>query len=220
MARQVTSACHAHSSARRFSLSKASQPDAVSKVALHAAPPAHGDASAAASETRESLLKLVIESYRDGYKELADEWRSLESKAQGNIAISGIFIGGVFAYIQKVDPQLQQVEQILLGVAAFLLVVSVIFSVVALRIRSVPAPPVGGFVDKLVTDLLECAKDDGDLITRIPALCYDQIGGWRDVEIKVTESIRLKARSLKGAQASLTVAILTVGLLTLLKIFY
>src|SRR5205085_5410036 len=107
-----------------------------------------------------------------------------------------------------------------LGVAAFLLVISVVFSVVALKIRTVPAPPLGGFVDKLVIDLLECAKDDADLMTRIPGLCHDQIIEWRDVEKKVSESIRLKARSLKGAQSFLTVAILTVGLLTLLKIFY
>jgi hypothetical protein len=201
-------------------LSKVSEAGAFSRVAQPGTLANQDETIVAAGKIKETLLKLVIESYRDGYKELADAWRNLETKAQGNIAISGIFIGGVFAYIQKVDPQLQQNEKILLGLAAFFLVVSVIFSVISLKIRTVPAPPLGGFVDKLVTDLIECAVDDGDLITRIPALCYDQISGWRDVEIKVIESIRLKARSLKGAQIFLTVAILTVGLLTLLKIFY
>lgn len=175
--------------------------------------------SAKADEIKESLLKLVIESYRDGYKELADTWRNLETKAQGNIAVSGIFIGAVFAYIQKVNPQPQQNEKVLLGIAAFFLVVSVVLSLIALRIRTVPAPPLGGYVDRLVTDLIKCAKDEADLVTRIPDFCYDQIDGWRDVENKVVKSIGLKARSLKGAQVSLTVAILTVGLLTLLEVF-
>lgn len=201
-------------------MSKVSETGAFSKLAQPGILANQDETIASAGKVKETLLKLVIESYRDGYKELADAWRNLETKAQGNIAISGIFIGGVFAYIQKVDPQLQLNEKVLLGLAAFFLVVSVIFSVISLKIRTVPAPPLGGFVDKLVTDLIECAEDDGDLITRIPALCYDQISGWRDVEIKVVESIRLKARSLKGAQIFLTVAILTVGLLTLLKIFY
>jgi hypothetical protein len=201
-------------------LSKVPETGVLSGIAQPSTLANQDETIAAASKIKETLLKLVIESYRDGYKELADAWRNLETKAQGNIAISGIFIGGVFAYIQKVDPQLQQNEKVLLGLAAFFLVVSVIFSVISLKVRTVPAPPLGGFVDKLVTDLLECAEDDGDLITRIPALCYDQISGWRDVEINVIESIRLKARNLKGAQIFLTVAILTVGLLTLLKIFY
>ena len=201
-------------------MSKVSETSAFSRVAQPDILANQDETIVSAGKVKETLLKLVIDSYRDGYKELADAWRNLETKAQGNIAISGIFIGGVFAYIQKVDPQLQQNEKVLLGLAAFFLVVSVIFSVISLKIRTVPAPPLGGFVDKLVTDLIECAEDDGDLITRIPALCYDQISGWRDVEIEVIESIKLKARSLKGAQIFLTVAILTVGLLTLLKIFY
>lgn len=184
--------------------------------------PHYIESGMAAQVTKESLYKLVIESYRDGYKELADAWRNLETKAQGNIAISGIFIGAVFAYTQKTNPSFQQNEQILLGVAAFLLVVSVIFSIIALKIRTVPVPPLGGFVDKLVIDLLEHVKDkdEADLATRIPGFCYDQVIEWRAVEVKVIESINLKARSLKGAQIFLTVAILTVGVLTLLKIFY
>jgi hypothetical protein len=141
-------------------LSKVSETGAFSRVAQPGILANQDETIASAGKVKETLLKLVIESYRDGYKELADAWRNLETKAQGNIAISGIFIGGVFAYIQKVDPQLQQNEKVLLGLAAFFLVVSVIFSVISLKIRTVPAPPLGGFVDKLVTDLIECAEDD------------------------------------------------------------
>ena len=170
-----------------------------------------------ASKIREFLRKTLLDSYRDEYKELADIWRGLETKAQGNIAIAGIFIAVVFAFIREAGQQSYWAERACLGLALIFLVISVIFSIMVLRVRQAPFPPMGGFVDKMFIDHLNI-KDDAELLERLPLLINDQAKAWRQVKEMVVTSNKSKARNLWAAQVFLLAAILTFATLTLLRI--
>src|ERR1043165_7035429 len=90
------------------------------------------------SEAKESLKRTVLDSCYDEYKEYVANRRSLETKAQGNVGIAGIFIAGVFAFITKSDFPRNEVERIILLTALGFLVSSVVFSILVLQARTVP----------------------------------------------------------------------------------
>lgn len=168
-------------------------------------------------EIRESLQKAVLESYRDEYKELSEAWRNLESKAQGSVAIAGIFIGGAFAYIREIGSEAGRLEKVFLGASIICLIISVTFAVLALTVRKVAAPPIGEYVDGLVQDLLRLENDD-DLVHRLPRFTGDQIDSWREVTTDAKQRTRSKANCLSGSHVFLVLAILAIALLSISKL--
>ncbi len=167
---------------------------------------------------RESLLSTVLESYRDEYKEIVDTWRNLEAKAQANVAIAGIFIAGAFAYLRENAVPMHLYQKILLSSGIICLIITIGFSIVALRVRRLPAPPLGDYIDRLVRDLLEV--DNDEIIERMPHFMNDQIAGWRIVRNEYVKSNQLKAKFLWIGQILLVAAILAVGVLTLSRILF
>ena len=99
-----------------------------------------GEEPDALAQARESLLKAVIESYHEEYKVISDNCRNIEGKAQGSVAIAGIFIAGAFAYLQK-NITLVLYQKIILFIGVIFLILCVGFSILALRIRKLPAAP-------------------------------------------------------------------------------
>lgn len=169
------------------------------------------------SKIREFLRKTLLDSYREEYKEISDVWRTLETKAQGNIAVAGIFIAGAFAFIGKINQQTYWLEKGLLSAALLFLVGSVIASVLVLRVRQLYFPPLGGFIDQMFIDHLK-VKDDEELLERLPLFINDQAKAWRSVKSNIEEQNRQKATYLTLAQWSLLIAILIVALATFVKI--
>jgi hypothetical protein len=90
-----------------------------------------------------TLRDATLVAYLEEYKELTETWRSLESKAQGNIAVAGIFIAGSLAYLEKLSPQLQRHEQVFLLIAIACLIVSVILAILALKTQTITPPTAG-----------------------------------------------------------------------------
>jgi hypothetical protein len=110
-------------------------------------------------------------------------------------------------------------QKILLGGGIICLLISVAFSIMALRIRKLPAPPMGEYLDRVVCDLLQVK--DSELLERIPLLVQDQITGWRIVRKGLGDSNLCKAKNIWIGQILLVVAILIVGVLALsTMIFY
>ena len=170
------------------------------------------------TELRESLQKAVLESYRDEYKELSETWRNLESKAQGAVTIAGIFIAGAFAYIREVGPQAHRSDRVFLGASILSLMISVLLSIWALRVRTVAAPPIGEYVDNLVRDLLQ-VDNDAKLKERVMGFVTDQTDSWRRATRGAKESNKSKANYLLASHVFLVIAILTVALLSISKLW-
>ncbi len=163
------------------------------------------------------LRTSTLEAYRDEYKEHSETWRSLETKAQGNIAVAGIFIAGSLAYLTKQDLHLRCHEAGCLLVALVCLIVSVILSILTLKTRTITPPPLGSFVDHYTTHLVKIVVEPV-LQTRLPSFFSDQVREWRKVIGEVRESNEAKARYLWIAQRFLIAAILGVAALSLSKL--
>lgn len=168
------------------------------------------------SESKESLIKAVLESYLDEYKESIANRKNLEAKAQGNVAIAGIFIAGIFALITKSDSHLNEVERFFLLIAMGFLVSSIVFSILVLQARTVPLPPLGSFIDYSVKRLLQV--DDIDFHERLQRFSNNHLNRWRKVMSKVDTEVKLKASRLWIAQVLLVAAILSAALLAIIKV--
>jgi ABC-type multidrug transport system fused ATPase/permease subunit len=175
------------------------------------------ESSDALAQARESLLKTVLELYREEYKVIGENLHNLEGKAQGSVAIAGIFIAGAFAYLQK-NITLLHYQKIILCIGIIFLLICVGFSILALRIRKLPAAPMGQYLDKLVSDLLR--GNDPELLQRLPLIVNDQITSWREVRIGLVAANHRKGRYVWNGQIFLVMAIAFVGILTLFRIFF
>jgi hypothetical protein len=169
-------------------------------------------------QAKESLLKAVLDSYQEEYKRIINNWNRLETKAQGSVAIAGIFIAGAFAYLRENIALMQCYQKIMLGAGIICLLIAVLFSILALRIRQLPVPPMGKYVDRLVCDLLTI--NDKELFERIPLLIKDQISGWRQARDGLLDSNSRKAKNVWIGQILLVVAILIVGVLALTTMMF
>lgn len=168
------------------------------------------------ASAKESLGKLVLESFFDEYREYTENWRSLETKAQGNIAIAGIFVAGVFAFLTKSGSTPDVYERFFLLIAIFLLIFSVIFAMLVLRTRIVPIPPLGSFMDYSARHLLLLAESE--FPERFRRFNSDHTNTWREVISKTTKSLRSKAFYLWIAQVLLMSAIISVAILAVIKV--
>lgn len=166
---------------------------------------------------KETLPDKILDAYSDAYKELSDNWRGLETKAQGNIAIAGIFIAGAFAFIQKISPELNLAEKVMLVAALFFLIMSVILAVRALRVQIVPAPLFGRFVEGSVKRLL-LINDEAEFNRRFTNFINDYAVKWQNVLLDLSEQLHNKASDLEKAQAFLIGAILVVALFAASKV--
>jgi hypothetical protein len=165
-------------------------------------------------EEYRKLPDIALEAYRDEYREIAESWRNTESKAQGAVAIAGIFAAGVFAYTRDLAKQGTRVEKWFLAATMLLLISSVILSILALYVRRMAAPPLGKSVDIRVRHLAKV--NDAEIPERLRNLKNEQAEMWRTVNEESSRANQSKAKWLLLAQVSLILAILTVGVLTVI----
>jgi hypothetical protein len=167
-------------------------------------------------EAKEKLRKILLDLYQEEYNEYAVNRRNLETKAQGNVAIAGIFIAGLFAFITKTDYHPNHIESFLLLLVLVFLVSSIIFSVLVLQTGRVPIPPLGSFAGYSVKRLLQI--DETDFDERLRRFSGDRIYIWRTVIDKIDKGVKVKAKRLWIAQVLLMAAILSVALLAIIEV--
>ncbi len=170
-----------------------------------------------AAELKEQLLASALEAYRQEYKELSESWRSLETKAQGGMAVAGVFIAGVLAFVREIAGAKATVaETWLLVLSTIALVATVCAALLVLAVRRAPLPPLGAKFHELVTDLL-AVGDETELEARAPLLIGDQIRLWKQVNEPLARMLQSKAFRLIVSQWCLFVAIVLAAVLTLIE---
>src|SRR6266852_3037846 len=91
-----------------------------------------------ALKIRTSWSEAVLDTYRKEYAELSDVWKGIDTKAQGTATIAGVFVAAAFTFAKDLTGnKLDNLGRWLLAVAIFLLIVSIAFSVFALKMREV-----------------------------------------------------------------------------------
>lgn len=152
----------------------------------------------------EKLFKFALESLKDEYSELCDNWRSIDTKAQGNIAVCGIFIAGSLAFVRTLPDTPDQNTLLLLTVAILCLLFSTVLSLLVLKVRTVPSAPSGTEISELVNDLTRPESFEQDDYERFLG---EQLRMWQKTNEKVFENNRDKVRCLFLAQLGLMAAL-------------
>lgn len=168
---------------------------------------------------RETLFKAVLDAYRGEYGELYQTWRNLETKAQGNAAIAGIFLAGLFAFVSDIAPQPPWWQKTLLVVSGCALGLSVLFAALVLAVRTRWSPQVGRNIEALATDLNRL-DDDREVAERLPAFISDQVDVWKNGVTELQDLVHRKARNLRLAQLCLAFGVVAIVFVTLLNVVH
>ncbi len=170
------------------------------------------------SPNSSELVRESLAAQKEEYQELSETWRQLETKAQGTIAVSGVFLAAAFAFVRQLTASASIFERVLLIVGIALLVLSVSLSIWALRIRRVPKAPIGDAIDRLVSNL----EQRGEQISqdRLANLVHEQTRMWRRTNESVQVANNGKAKRVFAAQCLLLSAILVVAVVTIVKITF
>jgi hypothetical protein len=176
-------------------------------------------------EIKKSLYKETLDAYVAQYKDITETWKSLETKAQGTVAIAGIFIASAFVFIKDIRTSNLAFNLKLLLVAAIVcLVLSVVCAILALTLRSITSPPGGEKINLIVKDILKLKEGETTEThaAALPALrlslFYEQIRDWKKAIESANAIIAFKVKCLWCAQWLLVLAIVFVVSLTSLII--
>jgi len=164
--------------------------------------------------TERELREVVLGAYQAEAKSLVDSWGILEGKAQASASITGVFIAGALAFAHDLSTQRGNVFNTLFVIAILLLVVSAICAVWALSIRSIVAPPSGGDVEELVTDLLRVSTA-GDTDERYVNYLQDLARRWQRSLTSYRTANQTKAEWIARAHGLLICAAFVVAALAI-----
>jgi len=169
------------------------------------------------SKLRELLRAYILDCYDKEYKEIALIWQRIEAKAQGNVAIAGVFIGAVLAFVRESGAR-SLPETVMLVLATVMLAISLIFSILALRVRKTTPDAPYSVAGEFCFDLL--VFQDAELLSRFDDFLKDHRTVWRKSNDQLNALRNEKARHLWFGQLWLALAILTVALLAGSKLFF
>lgn len=164
-----------------------------------------------------SAREAVLVAYRDEYKDLADNWRSLDAKAQGALATAGVFLGATFAFVRP-EAALPVSERGFLLVGVLALGAAVLLGFMCLSVRVVNAHPGGDAFDERVTAAAAALAGPDSRAAYLTEL-LERCSEWRETNQEVSEANNDKAAWLKRSQSALSLAVLVFGMLLLFRLF-
>lgn len=169
-------------------------------------------------ERHAALLSQMITASLADYREYFEVWRVVEAKAQSTVGICGIFLAAIFAFSNDLANKNKELLslQVLLTFALGFLILAIIFALFALRLRYIPPSPTGASLE-LIDDLLR-VTDEAELDARTRAHSQDQHALWTAATNEFEASLRNKSQALLYSQTFLTLGIVTVCVLTLMRV--
>jgi Flp pilus assembly pilin Flp len=159
----------------------------------------------------EAALTLRKEHYRD----VMERWRSIETKAQGAIATTGILIAGVLAFIRELEAGASGLERGLLAGILSASIVALVLGVFALWIRNVPEGPFGVAVERLIKDMVGDSDDTGEAWRDV---VREQVRAWEPPLAMLHRANQAKARLVAYGQGALALAALLAVIFCLMRI--
>ncbi|HEX8691791.1 MAG TPA: hypothetical protein VF746_05195 [Longimicrobium sp.] len=152
-----------------------------------------------------ALLKLAVEAHSETYRDLTQSWRSLETKAQGTAAISGIFLAGAFAFAREIPEGARAGTTELLIVTVLLLVLSAGFSLWVQRIRLMPTAPSSLLAPQWIA-AIRSQVPRAEWPERLVGFYEEYDRNWGTTNAALVNILGKKARSLVVAQILLLAA--------------
>src|SRR5919109_4903212 len=90
------------------------------------------------------ILERGVAAFLDGYREGAEIWKTLETKAQGLITTAGLFLAAAFAFSR--EPSLLTLTKVILLVTLVCLVWAILAALAVLRAAEFQLPDAGDAV--------------------------------------------------------------------------
>lgn len=164
-------------------------------------------------DVRVSLEKEALDAHKEEYKDLVASFQGIDAKAQGVVAIAGIFIGGIFAFLNSNNFARNEVADYLLTIAVILLTGSVLLAILVLRVRDTSGVPTGAHTNKLLEDLL--VLDDEAISAALSNFYGDKVRAWAGSVIRLRVDVEKKSDFVWGAQLMLFLGIICVAVTAL-----
>ncbi len=165
-------------------------------------------------DLHKSIARLVLDHARREYDESNETWRDIEQKAQGTIAIAGIFLGGGFALVRSFG-SLPPCSIAWFALAGAGMLVSIVTAIAALLVRTVVTLETSDHFRERAEALIAASHTPAEFKTRIRELVFDHARNFDAASAEVDAINSKKAGWVGWAQMSLLVAVLltAVGLL-------
>jgi hypothetical protein len=164
-----------------------------------------------------TVWREVLEGFKSAYDDSRDNWKTLDTKAQGVVAIAGIFIAGIVSLLKDLPPGEMELPHLLLAFASIDSVGAVLCAAAALRIRPSTLPPAGKGTRDLAVGLL--SPDHVPLLAELEMrFVQEQSDGWETSVKSVQGGNDKKANLLAGSQILLLGVVVPVLIVLLDKL--
>ncbi len=164
-----------------------------------------------------NLIKLCIRSYQDDYKEISENWRHLDSKAQGSIAICGILSAATAAFVSRKTVDLNCFEQILVTLTLISLAVGILFALLSMQLRAVVEAPYAGTIQSHIKSILKFPNERSNPVTN---LWLNQIDDWEACNSSAKSSLDSKSKHLQVSHWAILIATFLISVTGIFKIFF
>lgn len=149
----------------------------------------------------------LIQAYSDEYSRHEEGWNAIETKAQGTIAVAGIFAGFALNYVTDIPSDLALPMRLLVVDIVLLLLVSIVAAALALHVRDYKAAPPGAYYEELVNDYRLVASDGGGTDGYKLLLQKNELFAWKSAVTDRKLKNDQKAKRVRIAQYCLLGAI-------------
>jgi hypothetical protein len=173
--------------------------------------------STVSDDIHKSIARLMLEFGRLEFDDVCTTWRDIERKAQGTIAVAGVFIAGVVALLTHLHAPPCAVSAVLAGVI-LLLVVSVLLAVRSLLVSNYDGLKDSADVFKEAEEVLAAPTDSeakGAIRTFVKNLADDftkTSSGIHEINLR-------KANWVRAAQLCLSLGVVITGVLMIVSVF-
>lgn len=165
---------------------------------------------------KHELFNKILDRYQSEYDELLDNWRDLERKAQGAIAVSGILFAGIFGITTKSFDIIREYQIFFIVLTLLFLVGSIISAVRVLETKRVLIPPKGEDFQKHSIEMLEANKSKNDEEERLVGLLGDQCNTWKNANNDIRLKNEIKAKYLVTALSFSVYSLYSILFLTII----
>jgi hypothetical protein len=168
-------------------------------------------------DVHKSIARLMLEYGRLEFADVCETWRDIERKAQGTIAIAGVFIAGVVALLTRFEWLPCYVSAILAGVI-LLLVVSVLLAVRGLFVSKYDGLRDSAEVFREAEEVLTAASD-ADAKKAIRTFVKNMADDFSTTNMEIHKVNGRKAEWVLRAQLCLACGAVVTGVLMMVLVF-
>lgn len=157
----------------------------------------------------EDLLERVLRRYEGEYLELTNVWKNLESKAQGNVAISGLLISVSGFFMNGFEIGFLAYARNIIAISIIFLAISVACSIFVLIVQPGMNIPSGEGYEKMARAILNLEEEE--LKMRKFNFLMDECSLWKSAIDSRRKTCVRKAKCLRISQCLLLLSLMLLS---------